>query len=281
MPEDRKNVNRKANRKIPAPPMKMTFRVVSMLIQYVSSRNSSAKLANPTNSMSAVSASRVSDLYFLDSEVHTVAHNGIQLNYDNTDILIRGNHIHHCGLVYPSAVGINVALKPEEKNFYMDRLVANETDMGNWAIGGGSEVYSRQNEPIRWRPPWHWNTTPLGGPSWRQWLDSDGEEGLEPPEIIKELWDLTVEWLAEPNGTERYMELGKQIFQINAAGSFNVYQAAADAGIKRVVSASSINALGFNFGVKASRIRYLPIDEDHPNVTTDAYSFCKEVLDRF
>jgi len=117
---------------------------------------------------------------------------------------------------YWGAVGINITLKPEEKNFYMDRLVANETDMGNWAIGGGSEVYSRQNEPIRWRPPWHWMTTPLGGPSWRLWLESDGEEGLEPPEIIKELWDLTVEWLAEPNGTERYMELGRQIFQINA-----------------------------------------------------------------
>jgi len=117
---------------------------------------------------------------------------------------------------YWGKVGINITVKPEEKNFYMDRLVANETDMGNWAIGGSSEVYSRQNEPIRWRPPWHWTTTPLGGPSWRQWLDSDGEEGLEPPEIIKELWDLTVQWLAEPNGTERYMELGKRIFQINA-----------------------------------------------------------------
>jgi nucleoside-diphosphate-sugar epimerase len=73
---------------------------------------------------------------------------------------------------------------------------------------------------------------------------------------------------------------GHQIFQINAGGSFNVYQAAADVGIKRVVSASSINALGFNFGVKPSTIHYLPIDEDHPNVTTDAYSFCKEVLEQ-
>jgi peptide/nickel transport system substrate-binding protein len=117
---------------------------------------------------------------------------------------------------YWGKVGINLTLKPEEKNFYQERLVANETDMGVWAIGGGSEVYSRQNEPIRWRPPWHWMSTPLGGPRWREWLDSDGAEGIEPPEIIKELWDLTVQWLAEPNGTERYMELGRRIFQINA-----------------------------------------------------------------
>ena len=36
---------------------------------------------------------------------------------------------------------------------------------------------------------------------------------------------------------------GHQIFQINAAGSFNVYQAAADAGIKRVVSIGRARAL--------------------------------------
>ena len=117
---------------------------------------------------------------------------------------------------YWGKVGINLTLKPEEKNFYQERLQSNETQMGVWAIGGGSEIYSRQNEPIRWRPPWHWMVTPLGGPRWREWLDSDGAEGLEPPEIIKELWDLTVQWLAEPFGTERYMELGKRIFQINA-----------------------------------------------------------------
>ncbi len=117
---------------------------------------------------------------------------------------------------YWGKVGINLTLKPEEKNFYQERLQSNETQMGVWAIGGGSEIYSRQNEPIRWRPPWHWMVTPLGGPRWREWLDSDGAEGLEPPEIIKELWDLTVQWLAEPFGTDRYMELGKRIFQINA-----------------------------------------------------------------
>ncbi|MDP6701066.1 MAG: NAD-dependent epimerase/dehydratase family protein, partial [Candidatus Latescibacteria bacterium] len=41
---------------------------------------------------------------------------------------------------------------------------------------------------------------------------------------------------------------GPDIFHINCTGTYNVYQAAAEAGIKRVVSASSINALGFNFG---------------------------------
>lgn len=69
------------------------------------------------------------------------------------------------------------------------------------------------------------------------------------------------------------------IFHTNCTGAFNVYRAAADAGIRRVVSASSINALGYNFGVKPFPIRYLPMDEAHPTFTTDPYSFSKQVLE--
>jgi NAD(P)-dependent dehydrogenase (short-subunit alcohol dehydrogenase family) len=72
---------------------------------------------------------------------------------------------------------------------------------------------------------------------------------------------------------------GQEIFRINCAGSYNIYEAAAQEGIRRVVSASSINALGFNFGVKSFPIQYLPIDEDHPTYTSDAYSFSKQTLE--
>jgi len=72
---------------------------------------------------------------------------------------------------------------------------------------------------------------------------------------------------------------GHEVFRINCAGSFNVYEAAAQEGIRRVVSASSINALGFNYGIKSFPIRYLPVDEEHPNFTTDPYSFSKQVLE--
>ena len=71
----------------------------------------------------------------------------------------------------------------------------------------------------------------------------------------------------------------EEIFHINCTGTFNVYQAATEEGIKRVVSASSINALGYNFGVKSFELSYFPIDEEHPCVTTDAYSFSKQVLE--
>ena len=71
----------------------------------------------------------------------------------------------------------------------------------------------------------------------------------------------------------------ERLFDVNCTGTFNVYQAAATAGIKRVVSASSINALGFNFGTVHFDIEYFPIDEAHPDFTTDAYSFSKRILE--
>ena len=76
-----------------------------------------------------------------------------------------------------------------------------------------------------------------------------------------------------------YAGSADEIFQINCAGTFNVYQAAAEEGIKRVISASSINAFGYNFGLEAFPLRYFPIDEDHPGVTTDPYSFSKQIME--
>jgi nucleoside-diphosphate-sugar epimerase len=75
------------------------------------------------------------------------------------------------------------------------------------------------------------------------------------------------------------MASGEEIFRINCAGTFNVYEAAAQEGIHRIATASSINWLGFYYGVRSSDIHYFPVDEDHPNFTTDAYSFSKQVTE--
>jgi nucleoside-diphosphate-sugar epimerase len=72
---------------------------------------------------------------------------------------------------------------------------------------------------------------------------------------------------------------GEEIFLANDAGTFNVYRAAANAGIRRIVSASSINALGYNFGIKRFRLQYFPMDEAHPSFTTDPYSFSKQIME--
>ncbi len=72
---------------------------------------------------------------------------------------------------------------------------------------------------------------------------------------------------------------GHRLFEVNVAGTFNVFEAAAAEGIRRVVQASSINALGAAWGVTDMAIKYLPVDEEHPSFTTDPYSFSKEMIE--
>ncbi|MBN1936289.1 MAG: NAD(P)-dependent oxidoreductase [Anaerolineae bacterium] len=71
----------------------------------------------------------------------------------------------------------------------------------------------------------------------------------------------------------------QEVFRINCSGTYNVYQAAAEEGIKKISCASSINALGFNYGLVPFDIHYFPVDEQHPVWTTDAYSFSKQVTE--
>ncbi len=72
---------------------------------------------------------------------------------------------------------------------------------------------------------------------------------------------------------------GHTLFQINAMGTFNLFEAAEAEGIKRIVQASSINAFGCFWGTAELDIRYLPIDEEHPTFTTDVYSFSKQMAE--
>jgi peptide/nickel transport system substrate-binding protein len=117
---------------------------------------------------------------------------------------------------YWGEVGVDLLLDPVDINLYRERLDANDTDIGTWAIGGSSEVFSRNNAPIRYRPPFHWPTTPLGGLGWYQWYASDGEQGVMPPQEVQDLYANVDAWMGEPRGSERYEELGTEIMRVNA-----------------------------------------------------------------
>lgn len=72
---------------------------------------------------------------------------------------------------------------------------------------------------------------------------------------------------------------GQEVFGVNVTGAFNVFEAAAAEGIRRVVQASSINALGCAWSITDIAPQYLPIDEEHPSFTTDPYSFSKQIIE--
>jgi nucleoside-diphosphate-sugar epimerase len=72
----------------------------------------------------------------------------------------------------------------------------------------------------------------------------------------------------------------EKVFHINVIGTFNVFQAASDVGIEKVVYASSDSSYGFNWRNSFEDIllpEYLPIDETHPQKPKDAYGLSKKV----
>jgi UDP-glucose 4-epimerase len=71
----------------------------------------------------------------------------------------------------------------------------------------------------------------------------------------------------------------EEIFRINDYGSFCVFRAAADANVRRVVCASSINALGLYFGLKRLNLERIPVTEEHGRFTSDIYSFSKQIVE--
>jgi UDP-glucose 4-epimerase len=68
-------------------------------------------------------------------------------------------------------------------------------------------------------------------------------------------------------------------FRTNVEGTFAVLQAAEDAGVRRVVVASSDSVVGFHYNPPDWKPQYLPIDELHPLCPTEFYSLSKQVTE--
>lgn len=69
----------------------------------------------------------------------------------------------------------------------------------------------------------------------------------------------------------------EEVFAINALGVFNVLEAASILGIRRVVYASSVAALGVAYATQPVSLRYIPLDEEHPLQPQDTYGLSKLV----
>jgi len=122
-----------------------------------------------------------------------------------------------CELVreYWNAVGVKTEIKSEERSFYETRSEAGEIDVGVWefdrtlesvlatadgymfnpARGGGELGYCRQ---------------------WAIWFNTDGKEGEEPPEEVKELYQWIEKWILSTPGTTEYIRLAQKIFDFHA-----------------------------------------------------------------
>jgi nucleoside-diphosphate-sugar epimerase len=65
------------------------------------------------------------------------------------------------------------------------------------------------------------------------------------------------------------------VFKTNVISTYHVGEAAGRLGLRKMVAASSINALGIAMAERPFGPQYLPIDENHPRLPQDAYSLTK------
>lgn len=65
------------------------------------------------------------------------------------------------------------------------------------------------------------------------------------------------------------------VFRVNIMSTWNVLQAAEVLGMNKLVLASSINAIGATYSLRAVPPLYFPIDEEHPTRAEESYSLSK------
>ncbi len=109
---------------------------------------------------------------------------------------------------YWDKVGINATVRPEAGELWTSRHNAGEHDISaRGAHFGGGPVHPTLNSNTFGLSGWQW------APDWALWLDTNGEQGVEPPDDVKRLREIREEILSEPDEDTRN-EMIQEVFEI-------------------------------------------------------------------
>ena len=119
---------------------------------------------------------------------------------------------------YWNAVGVKTNYKLREIGWYREARNGNQVDLAAWGLDivDIGEVATRLTNL---RP--HWGAR-ASGHLWRQWLQTDGENGMEPPQEIKDMWEIGEQFLDAPYGSDEWVELGKQFYKMSMEGLYQI-----------------------------------------------------------
>jgi peptide/nickel transport system substrate-binding protein len=122
--------------------------------------------------------------------------------------------MHELAKEYWEAVGVRVELKELSTEAYRAMAASNDHDIQVTNSGGELEAPLYSN-PFRLYPPFgDAALEPLFGGPWVDWHNTNGAQGIEPPDDIKPLWDLTDTWKSSLPSSPEYASLGQQIAQV-------------------------------------------------------------------
>ena len=102
-------------------------------------------------------------------------------------------------------VGVQLEPKFVARSTLVAAGIANENTLYCGSTDRGDEIRrARAAGAVRLQPPYHWyrgpgvRCCPFAGYNWRLWHITGGEEGVEPPEVVKHLFELHDEWMSTP-----------------------------------------------------------------------------------
>ena len=119
---------------------------------------------------------------------------------------------------YWNSVGVKTNYKLREIGWYREARNGNQVDLAAWGLDivDIGEVATRLTNL---RP--HWGAR-ASGHLWREWLQSDGENGIEPPQEIQDMWSIGDAFLDAPYGSDEWLELGKQFYRKSMEGLYQI-----------------------------------------------------------
>ncbi len=119
---------------------------------------------------------------------------------------------------YWNAVGVKTNYKLIEIGLYRELRDGNQVDMAAWGTDM-LDIGEVANGLANMRP--HWGAR-ASGHLWRQWLQTDGEDGEEPPQEIKDLWAAGEAFLESSYGSDEWLEQGKEFYRLSMGGLYQI-----------------------------------------------------------
>ena len=109
-------------------------------------------------------------------------------------------------------LGINLILKPLAQQFFSEKRDARDYQIAITTIGfGGSKMdFASLNGGAVPRSP-NWSVSP----DWGLWIMSEGKEGVEPPDDVKRLAEISKSFVQESDEAKR-QKLEAEVFDIHA-----------------------------------------------------------------
>lgn len=135
----------------------------------------------------------------------------IQLIYSSQGAPIK---LHELVSQYWADVGVRVDLKEVTSDEYRASANNNDLDLTSWKYDGIAGPTLSQDSTV-FIPPFGDVFNPGTGFGWAAWKDTDGEQGIEPPEDIKKLYALAAEFTQTEMGSEASNKIGSEIVDIH------------------------------------------------------------------